>query len=213
MGYIWEKYSFDKKFVIPKRFSPYIETMADNGRICELNPLLRFSEIFNAGNFIGELSGIFDLKETENTILHFLVQLDLLNGLNRKQVKINALDKKISDGGCGNKIRDWWQILKPKHREIILSTLVDKLDSVTVNNHLCMAASKIFKMISMTYEKSSGIYYFYINAQGNDYNKTVMNALRFLFQDMQNRLEIVWDKHYGIIGNDSTMKISEIQIL
>ena len=216
MSYIWENYSDKKRFCVGRKISPYFEILTENNTECEVNPLLRFQEIFTfeTDDWKEDLEeNCVNFKELENIVLHYLAQLDRLFGTNKKQLKVNCADSMIRNGGYGEKIRQNWEKLHFNERHVILNTLIERFESESVDNFLFKAAGRIFPAISLIYEKSSGTYYFYVNAKETDYNKIVMEVLVFFFHDIQNKTEVVWENHYGIIGCADTMRISEIKIL
>ena len=103
MSYIWEDYRAEKIFRTGKKISPYMETAENNHVLCEVNPLIRFSEIFSDSGVLSEN------EELANMIFHYLAMTDMLSGINESQIKVNWLEKEILKGSFGEKLKDNWE--------------------------------------------------------------------------------------------------------
>lgn len=223
MAYIWENYNLTRKYCLGKDISPYLEILTENDRVCHVNPLIRFPDLFNDLDQFEDLGHAEELRQCirekvelsnyENILFHYLAHLDLLKGTNERQIEINYLDEKIKKGAFGDKVRQAWKTLRFKEREKILYILLDKLELQKMDNYFIEVVRKLYREISVIYENSTDTYYLYINELRTDYNESLLEAVIYLFWDIQCRLQVVWDKHYGIIGSDNTMLTSEIQIL
>ncbi len=225
MAYIWENYLSTRKYCLGREISPYMEMLTESEKVCQVNPLIRFAEIFSGRESLwdnGEeeddrglreiISENFESGEFENVLFHYLALLDLLKGIDEKQIKADHLEEEIKQGDFGMDVGKKWDGLKVKDRNVILYALLEKLQSETADNCFFKAVQKLFAETSMIYEKSTDRYYCYICEQETDYNKLLMDIVTFLLWNIQCKLQIVWKYHYGIIGNDDTMKVSGIQI-
>jgi len=207
--YIWENYTPSKKFYVGKENSPYIEILNDTKNIIEVNPLLRFGEIFAELDKIKSI--LLKTQDFENILFHYLALLDTLKGLDRKQIFLNYIDKEIQEGEWGEFVKQKWAEIQPNHKEVLLHTLYEQKDNA---NNFFEVIKKLFDVASLLYEKSTETYYLYFNDNlALEYCKTLIEVVKFLFWDIQNHLEVVWKNHYGIIGFEETMKISEINIV
>ncbi len=204
--YIWENYTPYKKFCVGEKISPYVEVLNDISNIIEVNPLLRFEKIFAVLKEVKDCS--IETQEFENIIFHYLAYLDMLKGMDKKQIFFNRLEEEIQAGYWGKFVQEKWKEIQPHHKEVILYTLYQQKD-----NSFFEAIKKLFAVASLVYEKSSKTYYLYLGASITEERQILLNVTKFLFWDIQNKLEIVWKNHYGMIGFDETMKLSEIQIV
>ena len=207
MSYIWEDYRAEKIFRTGKKISPYMETAENNHVLCEVNPLIRFSEIFSDSDVLSENEAL------ANMIFHYLAMTDMLSGINESQIKVNWLEKEILKGSFGEKLKDNWNMIQPKHQEILLYTLLHRLETQQIENEFFNACKKLFESISLIYEKNTDTYYFYISEDKTEYNEMLLDTAVMIFWDIQYKLEVIWKNHYGIIDSDDTMKIQNIYIL
>ena len=207
MSYIWEDYCSEKIFRTGKKISPYMEIAENNHVLCEVNPLIRFSEIFSDSDVLSENEAL------ANMIFHYLAMTDMLSGINESQIKVNWLEKEILKGSFGEKLKDNWNMIQPKHQEILLYTLLHRLETQQIENEFFNACKKLFESTSLIYEKNTDTYYFYISEDKTEYNEMLLDTAVMMFWDIQYRLEIIWKNHYGIIDSDDTMKIQNIYIL
>ena len=207
MSYIWEDYCSEKIFRTGKKISPYMEIAENNHVLCEVNPLIRFSEIFSDSDVLSENEAL------ANMIFHYLAMTDMLSGINESQIKVNWLEKEILKGSFGEKLKDNWNMIQPKHQEILLYTLLHRLETQQIENEFFNACKKLFESTSLIYEKNTDTYYFYISEDKTEYNEMLLDTAVMMFWDIQYKLEVVWKNHYGIIDSDDTMKIQNIYIL
>ena len=207
MSYIWEDYCSEKIFRTGKKISPYMEIAENNHVLCEVNPLIRFSEIFSDSDVLSENEAL------ANMIFHYLAMTDMLSGINESQIKVNWLEKEILKGSFGEKLKDNWNMIQPKHQEILLYTLLHRLETQQIENEFFNACKKLFESTSLIYEKNTDTYYFYISEDKMEYNEMLLDTAVMIFWNIQYRLEVIWKNHYGIIDSDDTMKIQNIYIL
>lgn len=212
MPYIWEKYSKDKTYSIGKKICPYMEVFCNNRDRVEINPLIRFPDIAAALSDIN-LSGYIEDKDAlENVIFHYLAQLDKNKGLSYKQVIAEKLREEVGNGFWGEEISTLWKEIDPSDKEILLYVLVQKM--LNDNQTFFMeAVGKMFLNSSLCYEEKNQQYYLYLGAAETEYNLIKIKMIKIMFWNLKSKLLIIWDKHYGIVGIDDTMRIDCIQIV
>lgn len=211
MAFIWENYSLSKRYMVGKKISPYMEIFSDAEYVIPVNPLIRFNDLFS----VLESVDCLDLKieVLENILFHYLASFDLLRGVDQKQIGINYLEREIQDGYWGVLIKKNWAQINEKHKEILLHSLYMKVANNSPEDYFFKTIQKLFAVVSLIYEKDTERYYLYIGETKSEYTQILVNIVVYLFWSIQNDIEIIWKKHYGIIGSDSTMKISEILIV
>lgn len=220
MAYIWENYSEEKRFRVGRYISPYLEIAFPDTAGGEVNPLLRFSEIFQPleklpPEFASALPGsVYSRKEElENILFHCLAGLDRLRGLDEKQHRVNALEKEILAGSFGTLCAEYWRKLTEHDQLVILHTLVEQFECETVEYWFFRAAQRLWRYVSILYEPATELYYVYVYARETEYTAMLMDVIVHLFWDMRCDLQVTWRYHYGVIGADDSMRISEIQIV
>lgn len=212
MAYIWEKYSADKMFVSGKIVCPYIEIFSDSVNRIEVNPLIRFSELFELLHS-EEIKNIINNSDVSDNILyHYLAQLDKCKGLTYKQRIIEALRNELKAGYFGDKAKVLWSDLDFADKDTVLYLLADRLlhDG---NSYFMEAISKLYKLSSLCYEEKTDTYYLYVGEEESEYNVNKYELIKVLFWTINKKIKPVWTNHYGIIGIADTMRINSIQIV
>ena len=212
MAYIWENYSSDKFYLSGKNICPYIEVMSNKTSYVEVNPLIRFHELFVKLYDDEILDYVDNMDEVENVVFHFLAQLDKNKGLNFRQNIIEKIRNDICNGIYGSFIQGNWNTLLYEDQEIILYELSQRL-LVDKEVFFMDAMNKLFPLSSLCYEKNTKIYYLYVGVENTGYNTKKYELTKYLFWNKNLTLKIVWKAHYGIVGIFDTMKIDEIQIV
>lgn len=226
MSYIWEDYTPERKYRRQKHLTPYFETTSSSRHICEVNPLLRFSEINNAMNIYGEIEyentpkddedqflSTIEPESVENIIFHFLALQDLESGLDKQQIKMNYLDREIMEGYFGPEIKAQWKKINSAEKNIILYFLTLKIyNQYTSFTDILI---KFFAEASLLEETFGGEkkYFLYIGEKKTEYRHVLVKAIEYLFWNYDKILNVVWEHHYGVIGWDQTMKIDSISIV
>lgn len=211
MAFIWENYSLSKRYVVGKKISPYMEIFSDAESVIPVNPLIRFNDLFSVLESVDCLN--LETDVLENILFHYLASFDLLRGIDQKQIGINYLERELQDGYWGVLIKENWAQINEKHKEIILHSLYMKVVNHSPKDYFFMAIQKLFSVVSLVYEKDTDTHYLYIGETKTEYAQMLVSIVVSLFGSIQNNIEIIWEKHYGIIGSDNTMKISEILIV
>jgi len=211
MAFIWENYAYFKRYIVGEKISPYMEVFSDNESVISVNPLIRFSELYCMLESV-DCSNL-KMDSFQNVLFHYLVSLDLLKGFDQRQIGIDYLRQEIQNGYWGALAENNWKQLNEKHQEVLLHSLYMKLINDSPDDYFFMTVQRLFSVVSLIYEKSANQYYLYIGERKTEYNQILINFVIGFFWSIQKDIEIVWEKHYGIIGSDNTMKISEILIV
>lgn len=223
MAYLWENYSEEKKYQIDEKLCPYIEVINQDLLTVYVNPLLRFSELFNASlegddeavfafDILRKMIGENGENQIINILFHYLAQLDQTKGLDSSQCLMEEIRSEIENGLWGIKIKNLLNILTEEDKDHILYYL-----SLRCNNEnksfFMDTIGNVFTISSLCYEEKTDLYYLYIGATENDYNLSKLDLIKLLFWPLNKNIKIIWNYHYGIIGCDDTMKIDRIQVV
>lgn len=212
MAYIWEDYDPKKKYFVAKKVCPYIEVFHCSPTVSEVNPLLRFSELFELLHNEELREYVDDWADLENVVFHYLAQLDKCKGMNYVQSIIEHCREEIYSGYYGERVKSLWDTLYEEDRKIILYELSQRL-LTDRDTFFADAMGKVFPLFSICFEKNTSTYYLYIGAEKKPYNENKYNLLRILFWNKKLRINPIWEYHYGIVGADDTMQIDFIQIV
>ncbi len=232
MSYIWEFLKENNNlanFVVKKSFCPYVEVFSDNPEEISVNPLLRFSEIFNAldqiftgnhpadelneGNELDTSScEHFIQKPFYRVIFNYLAMLDKSFGLNYRQMLIEKVRQEVENKYFGEKVCSLYEQLSIKEQNIFLYLVASKLLKQD-QSYFTEAVERLFSTSLLKFEESTSTYFLYIGERRTDYNLKKYELLKLMFWDRNLKLRTYWDYHYGIIGKNRTMLIGKIQIV
>ena len=210
MSYIWEDYDENNKYVINKSITPYLEVFDNSTHEIAVNPLLRFASIFE--NIITNLSEYAD--SLNNIALHYLAMLDKSFGMNYFQMLLEKIRNDFINGYYGQKVKYLWEIMNDEDKNTSLYYTALRLLNDD-KSFFMEALGKSFPASSLAYDKESALYFLYIGAENTSYNKSKLKLLITLFANinMALKLKTVWKYHYGVIGDQNTMRINAIQIV
>ena len=224
MSYLWENYSVNKKYRIGKKICPYIEVLNSRTNPVDVNPLIRFSRIFNVSfqNASGGDVSAFDalvenlpekgVDQIVDVLFHYLAQLDRTKGLDSGQRLIEKLRDEVDRGMWGKKTKDLLREMTEVDRESILYVLSRRI-LVDRQSFFMEAVGKTFPFSSLCFEKETNVYYLYVGSEETAYNRQKLDLIKTLFWTVDWKLIVVWYCHYGIIGCDDAMRIGNIQII
>lgn len=210
MSYIWEDYDENNKYVINKSITPYLEVFDNSTHEIAVNPLLRFASIFE--DIITNLSEYAD--SLNNVALHYLAMMDKSFGMNYFQMLLEKIRNDFINGYYGQKVKNLWEIMNDKDKNTSLYYTALRLLNDD-KSFFMEALGKSFPASSLAYDKESALYFLYIGAENTSYNKSKLELLITLFANinMTLKLKTVWKYHYGVIGDQNTMRINAIQIV
>ncbi len=223
MSYIWENYSEKREYQIDEKISPYIEVINANTNLVSVNPLIRFSKIFNATYNCGEnetfaMDSLKDELGEEgsrnviNILFHFLAQIDRVKGLDSSQRLMEKVRDEIEFGMWGKKAQHLFSKLTKDDRDRVLYHLTCRLTD-DKQSYFMETIGMMFPISSLCFDTKTNIYYLYIGSDENDYNVNKLELIKTLFWTLNRELVIVWNHHYGVVGCDDTMHIDSIQIV
>lgn len=214
MEYLWQQYDKNNKYVIAQNLlSPYSEVQGMVDGYIEVNPLFRFEKIFRS--LFSNNDSILDInlkKEIENILIHYLTDLDFYYGMHKFVLEEEQIEKEIEKVFYGEKIKNIYTNLSKKEQMIILSLLNYKNKIDNKKSLFCEAVSKIFPKAILYFYKEKRKFLLYIAENDIKENINKMLLIEDLFLDSICSLEVFWNKHFGIIGENNTMSINNIVI-
>lgn len=228
MNYIWEvllkadKENInrkDVKFTKAEICSPYMELSVEDlnlkllpeGQTVEVNIYYRFYKIFK---------DLFDINFTESRelrdklldiVLHFLGELDLKEGICKEEFQKQFLLKDIYNGIYGDNLKDNIKSFNKEDLNIFLSGLITLYKTGASLQLFNKVLRNIFKrsIIYASQDKPKDIY-IYLDEIETKVLKEKIEAILDTFLPINMNPFIFWDKHFGIIGIDYSMKMDEI---
>jgi hypothetical protein len=231
MNYIWDillkadEQSIpreDIKFVQADICSPYMEiafndinsTSLPEDNIVEVNECYRFYEIFKDLFNINvqeskELRGIL-----LDILLHYLGELDFKAGLCKTEFYKVFLMRDIVNGVFGDQLTKNINCFEKEELDVFLNGLITLYKTGVSLELFNKILRKIFKnsIVYSNKEQSKCIYVYLDEVKTKD-NEKKLEAILDTFLSIEMKLFIFFDKHFGILGLDNTMKNGEIVMI
>ncbi|MSS64393.1 hypothetical protein [Velocimicrobium porci] len=225
MEYIWEpviecrKQEKDEKnlhfCVQNNRVSPYMELQTDSiyeklnekrmDTYLDVNPYIRFGKFFD---FItSDDLGYNELnRELADTTLHFLADLDIKSGLCKRELYIKFLLKALEDEVFGSyPILNQFRRMKKRNLAEEMLTLYETGDYFTCFIRLI----KKWYPFCELYIRAGEEIVFYMREPNNQIQKEKIDLICDLFLPLPFSYVIHWEKTYGVIGHEDTMRLEE----
>lgn len=228
MNYIWEallkadKENINRrniKFKKAEVCSPYMEMSLEDINMSllpeensiEVNVYYRFYEIFK------ELCDInftesSELKDTLlDIVLHYLGELDLKEGICKEEFQKRFLLKDINEGVYGDSLKQNIESFEKDDLNVFLSSLITLYKAGTSLQLFNKVLRNIFKksIIYISQDKPKDIYIYLDEIKDKNLERKI-EAILDTFLPINMNSFIFWDKHFGIIGIDKSMKLDEI---
>lgn len=227
MNYIWEVLlkadeenipREDIKFVQADICSPYMEIALDNlnsnslpeDNVIEVNEYYRFYEIFK-DLFNINFQESKELRESLlDILLHYLGELDLKSGLCKTEIYKKFLYKDILDNVFGEKLKKNIIYFNKDEVDVLLNGFITLYKTGTSIQLFKKIFKEIFKksIIYSSKEKPKNIYIYLDEIKKVELENKVSSIVD-TFLPINMKPLIFWDKHFGIIGLNDTMKINE----
>jgi len=228
MNYIWEMLlkadkenipREDIKFVQANICSPYMEMAFDDinstsmpeDNIIEINEYYRFYEIFK---------DLFNINFQENKelrqvlldiLIHYLAELDLMQGLNKGEIYKRFLYKDILNNVFGEKLAKNIVYFEKEEIDVLLNGFITSYKTGISLQLFKKVLKEIFKnsIVYSSKEKPKNIY-IYLDERKKVELENKVSVILETFLPINMKPLIFWDKHFGIIGINNTMKINEM---
>lgn len=177
----------------------------------ELNPLYRFAR---------EFSAVFDrnLREYPRTrelffdiCMHYLVQLDLRQGLSKQEYALRFLLEDLLQGVWGHVPA---QVIRHFEREKLrqLLRLILKLYQCGSSVYLFREVMRCIYPDSLVYTSNEKLrqVLVYIGIKADEKEQKQMEFLRDMFLPVNYEVFLFWEHHFGIMDVEETMVLDEM---
>ncbi len=234
MNFIWDislqaerdGFSLDKLFFRPSDDpSPYYEQSLEyinqkhiDDPIVEINPLMRFSEIFqyllhpDVFFFLEKESQQFILYAFD-AIVHVLVEVDLCHGMTRREFYVRHIRREIQSGIYGKKAADGYRVMTKEEQLAVADELLNIMQTGSGVHSFCRIMRQIFPgCFIYQVRKHPQILYVYLGRKRDVSMEKKWNLVKDTFLPIDIESRVFWDVHFGILGLDVTMKADAIAI-
>lgn len=229
MNYAWEVVLQAEKnnigrdalrFVEACNASPYMEvSVIDLNQECpeddriEINPIYRLQDVF--GTLFDK--NIMGMEQTRNLFfdvcMHYVVQLNLREGLSREDYYCRLVEKDIRNGRYGAFAKESFLLFNETEKKTILRSYLQLLKT---GNYLEEFRKILIRLYpnAYIYENNEVAYELlvYLGAYETEAERRRANFLREMFLPMQETVHWFYEHHFGIIGIDETMATDEMVI-
>lgn len=230
MNYMWEAVlAADRagirreeiRFIPVRNGSPYAEIVQETinrGSLerpeVEVNPLYRFSE---------EFAYVFDLnaegyektkKQFFDADMHYMVQLDLRQGLSKQEYALRFLLQNLLSGVCGSQAaRVIQQFEKDKLRRIL--RLILKLYQCGSSIYLFKEVMRCMYPDSLVYASNEAVrqVLVYVGTKETDVERERLEFLQDMFLTINYQVFLFWEHHFGIFDINETMELDELVLV
>ncbi|CAH1225334.1 iron-dependent peroxidase [Paenibacillus sp. JJ-223] len=221
MNYIWDLIIRAKQngtdlreltFIPAKVYSPYMElsqvdlNAADVGQIVEVNPYYRFYDIFrdlfdiNNEEYVELRETLFDL------VMHFLADMDLMQGMNKREYHIRFILRDMRSGIYGERIRRRLELFDREQQEVIACNLLRLYDTGEAVHLLRDTLVRMFPRSTLyanCEEKDELL--LYIGQEERTEAREKLELILELLLPVRFDTEIYWEHHFGILDADYTL--------
>ncbi|MGM0509120.1 MAG: iron-dependent peroxidase [Fusobacteriota bacterium] len=228
MNYTWEaliknenigRDSKDISFIFSDSFSPYIEVNLeeinnkDLPSEIEVNPYVRyysiFKNLFNPNNIKNKEArgALFDLG------IHVLSRLDRYQGMSKKEFFRKKIIFELENGEFGNEIQNYMKFMNAAEKNDIAENVYKFYKNGNGIYYFQKSVQDVFKSSSFYFnnEKRDEIL-IYVNNSEIRKNKNKFECIKKLFLPIGFEVEVYWKSHFGIIDQNTTMKVGKIKI-
>lgn len=231
MSYLWRvlleanNKKIDESSIVFKPaqiYSPYMEVALENlnspllseGKEIEVNYWYRFHDIFKDLFPVDDIDNM-ELREVFfDIVMHYLGDLDLQKGLNKKYFCRELIYKDIKNGELGIDIRDSIDLLNNNELEYFLDGIINQYNCGTSIQNFEYVLRAIYKnnIVYKSIHKVKDIYIYLDTPYSEDEERKIYMIIN-TFLPINMKTFIFWDKHFGIMGVESTMKQGSIALI
>lgn len=228
MNYVWDllmrarEHKMDVNtfhFVPAVSYSPYMElSLVDLNtsqleQVVEINPYYRFYSIFR-DLFPPDAEEGLELRESLfDIIMHFLAEIDLYQGMNRREYHIRFVQRDIADGIFGLKVKESFEQLNREEQDAIAEGLLRLYETGEAVHLLKETMRRVFhrSIIYANCEEKDEML-IYIGQEETQLSRMKVDLILDLFLPARFTTELYWTSHFGILEADPTMKIDAIAL-
>lgn len=208
-----------------ENFSPYYEqsfkclnqTHVDEAEV-EINPLARFAEIFEY-LLHPDLLNLVYVRQRQFTfyffdlITHILAEVDLCHGMTRREFYIRQIRRELLSGVFGEVAREGMNQLKRDKQLAVADELLRVMEVGSSIRSFCHIMKQIFADCIIYQSRAHPQrLYVYIDRRQTEQLQKQWQLIRETFLAFDVEVRVFWDKHFGILDVEETMRLDNIAI-
>lgn len=229
MNYAWEAVLLaerngrdreELRFVEASVPSPYIEvsvtdlniSVPEDDRI-EINPLYRFTDVFG-WLFDKNIEAMMPTRELFfDACMHYIVQLDLREGISREDYYYSMIMSDICSGKYGDDVSRRFGLFRLSEQKALIRNYLRLLKSGNYLEEFRKAAAELYPDVFI-YENNETacelLVYLGVKETEREHKRAAL--LREMFLPIQETVYFFYENHFGIIDVDETMIVDEMMI-
>lgn len=228
--YIWE-YLLNREdvhFEPALYFDPYAELSEEseyrekNGTLlCRYNAMHRYEKIFRS---YFEAVGI-PMKPKDQIIFdlvsHYLAAVDLKSGFTFREQRKRMFGSDITEGNYGERVRKIYGGLDKDQKYTVMHYLElqdriqekDSTEEAGIAIYVRAAIGLLGTGVVYRDRYSQKRYLFYIGTKRTDLYEKMLFLAETLFLPLDYQIDIFWDQHFGMMGENQTMQMDAIRLI
>lgn len=229
MNYIWDLMikaqrsgmeKRDIRFVPASVYSPYMELSLENlneavvSPEVQVNPYYRFDAIFG-GLFHPDYTEDLELRnQLFDIIVHYLAEIDLTQGMNKREFYIRLAARDIEEGAFGENVRKQFRHFSGEERDIVAVNVLQLYETGEALHLLRDTMRKIFPRSTIYVNcDAKDKLLFYIGEEETAATRARVELIVNLFLPIRFSTELYWRHHFGIFGVDETMRLDHTALI
>lgn len=234
VNFIWDivlqaaqdDFESEKLFFKPaKSFSPYYEHSFSciNQRHVEkpeieINPLMRFSQIFEYVLHPDVMDLIFARQKQFiqfyfDLMTHILAEVDLCHGMTKREFYIRRIRQEVLAGLYGDTAREGMEQLKRDKQVDVADELLRVIEVGSGVHSFCHIMKQIFEGCIIYQSRAHPQkLYVYIGKERDESLLKVWKMMKEVFLPLDIEVREFWSEHFGILGIEATMHTDAIAI-
>ncbi len=226
MNYIWDYVINAERAGIPQRsvrflmaqvYSAYMElspTMLNLRKAepeIEINPYYRFDDIFKDYFHPDNQENVQLRNALFNMAIHFLADIDRRLGMTKTEYCIGFVLADIREGRLGDKMQQAISEFSLDEQDLVARNVLRLYRTGAMVDLLKDTITKIFpqSVVYVNCEVANELLIFLEYEPSAEY-QTKLAAILEVFLPLRFRIEVYWDYHFGIIGNEEAMRVDSI---
>lgn len=229
MNYAWEAVLMAEKekrgrnglrFVEASIASPYMEvSVADLNLECPEDDRVEINPFYRLGDVFGQLfdKDVEELGKTReiffDVCMHYIVQLDLREGLSKEDYYCSLIGEDIEKGRYGIAARENFGLFHKKERKEILRTYLSLLRTGDYTGGFRQIVNRLYPH-AIIYENNERAYELlvYLGEGETEKERARAQFLKEMFLPIQEIVYFFYENHFGIIGVEETMVVGEMVV-
>lgn len=234
MNFIWDivlqaakdNFESEKIFFKPaEKFSPYYEHSFSNinqknveNPEVEINPLMRFSSIFEYILHPDVKNLIFRRQQQFigfffDYLTHILAEVDLCHGITQREIYIRQIRRELLRGDFGEIAKIGMNELSREKQISVADELLKVFETGASVKSFCNIMKQIFEDCFIYQNRfHQQKIYVYIGQERDEILQKKWQMIRETFLPIDIEVRIFWAEHFGILSVDATMLSDKIAI-